>query len=352
MLNEVLTYILPSFSRYGVAENIVPFGNGLINSTWKIRAGNHDFILQRINDEVFKEPQIIDQNLKLIQQHLHQYYPNYIFAAPLPNNLHLTLTFVPNHGYFRLMPFINGSHTKEELTDPQFAWEAAAQFASFTAMLSNIDTSSMKESIPFFHNLPLRFHQFEQALLQAPSNLLLLAQDQINTLQSLQYIAINNNRIMLNPAFKKRPMHHDTKISNVLFNQNNIGICVIDLDTVMPGYFFSDVGDMMRTYLCSVNEESTEWGLIQIRNEYYAAIVNGYCSQMGIYLSETEKQHFFDAGCFMIYMQALRFLTDYLNSDIYYGAAYPLHNLNRAKHHTILLQQLLKKEKILKNSLY
>jgi len=145
-------------------------------------------------------------------------------------------------------------------------------------------------------------------------------------------------------------MHHDTKISNVLFYENNRGICVIDLDTIMPGYFFSDIGDMMRTYLCAVIEESREWGAIEIRDEYYAAILQGYLSQMGVYLSKTEKQHFFDAGCLMIYLQALRFLTDYLNSNIYYGARYPLHNLNRAKHQTILLQQLLKKEKALKNS--
>jgi len=195
-LNDALTYILPSFSRYGVAENIVPFGNGLINSTWKMRAGHKDFILQRINDEVFKEPQTIDLNL--IQLHLHQYHPDYIFAGPLPNNEDQTLTFIPTHGYFRLMPFINGSHTKEEFDNPQQAWEAAAQFASFTAMLIDIDSSAIKESIPSFHNLRLRFQQFEQALSKAPANLLLMAQDQINTLQSLHHIAISNDRIISN----------------------------------------------------------------------------------------------------------------------------------------------------------
>jgi len=197
-LNDALTYILPSFSRYGVAENIVPFGNGLINSTWKMRAGHKDFILQRINDEVFKEPQTIDLNLKLIQLHLHQYHPDYIFAGPLPNNEDQTLTFIPTHGYFRLMPFINGSHTKEAFANPQQAWEAAAQFASFTAMLIDIDSSAIKESIPSFHNLRLRFQQFEQALSKAPANLLLMAQDQINTLQSLHHIAISNDRIISN----------------------------------------------------------------------------------------------------------------------------------------------------------
>ncbi len=348
-MNDTLEHILPYFSRYGSVEKITPFGNGLINSTWKLSTVDANFILQRINDDVFKAPAIIDQNLQLIQKHLNQHHPEYLFVSPLINDQGQTLTFIPSYGYFRMMPFVNGSFTKDELTHPQQAWEAAAQFASFTARLHGINIDDIKETIPSFHDLNLRFQQFQQALQHATAERLSTAKEDIAAMQLFEPIGGIYNSMLANPAFKKRIMHHDTKISNVLFDEQDRGICVIDLDTVMQGYFFSDVGDMMRTYLCPVNEESTKWDAIVVREEYYTAIVEGYCSQMGGLLTTIEKAHFFDAGCCMIYMQALRFLTDYLNGDVYYGARYPLHNLMRAKHQTILLQQLMKKEKLLKN---
>ena len=138
-----------------------------------------------------------------------------------------------------------------------------------------------------------------------------------------------------------RVTHHDTKISNVLFDSNDKGICVIDLDTVMPGYFISDVGDMMRTYLSPVTEEEQDFTKVDVRLEIYEAIVQGYLNSMKNELTEEEKKHFFYAGSFMIYMQALRFITDYLNNDIYYSADYPAHNYTRAANQVILLQKFI-----------
>jgi hypothetical protein len=130
----------------------------------------------------------------------------------------------------------------------------------------------------------------------------------------------------------------------VLFDKHGKGICVIDLDTVMPGYFISDVGDMIRTYLSPVSEEEKDFNKIQIREDFFEAIANGYLSEMGGELSEVEIRHFVYGGMFMIYMQALRFLTDYLNNDIYYGAAYEGHNYLRAKNQVVLLEKLLEKK--------
>src|SRR6185295_7768404 len=125
-------------------------------------------------------------------------------------------------------------------------------------------------------------------------------------------------QIVTDKEFRLRVTHHDTKINNVLFDKDEKGICVIDLDTVMPGYFISDVGDMMRTYLSPVSEEETDFEKIRVRDELYRAIVQGYYNEMKDELTGTEKKHFFYAGEFIIYMQAIRFLTDYLNDDIYY----------------------------------
>ena len=130
----------------------------------------------------------------------------------------------------------------------------------------------------------------------------------------------------------------------MLFNNNDKGLCVIDLDTVMPGYFISDVGDMIRTYLSPVSEEEKDFSKIQIRDEYFKAIAEGYLTEMNDELTATEKEHFVYAGKFMIYMQALRFLTDYLNDDIYYGSKYEGHNFIRANNQLTLLNRLIEKE--------
>ena len=142
--------------------------------------------------------------------------------------------------------------------------------------------------------------------------------------------------------------HHDTKISNVLFDEEGHGLCVIDLDTVMPGYFISDFGDMMRTYLSPVSEEEKDLSKIEIREEYFKAIADGYLHEMQNELTPTEKDHLVYAGKFLTYMQALRFLTDHLNNDVYYGAKYEGHNFVRAINQVALLKKMIDKEKKLK----
>ena len=127
----------------------------------------------------------------------------------------------------------------------------------------------------------------------------------------------------------------------MLFDSAGKGLCVIDLDTVMPGYFISDVGDMMRTYLSPVNEEESETDKIIIRKDFYEAIVQGYLSEMGPELTETEKEQFHFSGLFMVYMQALRFLTDHINNDVYYGSRYEGQNLVRAINQATLLKRLI-----------
>ena len=133
----------------------------------------------------------------------------------------------------------------------------------------------------------------------------------------------------------------------MLFDDNNKGLCVVDLDTVMPGYFISDFGDMMRTYLSPVSEEEKDISKIEIREEYFKAIAEGYLSEMEKELTAVEKNCLVYAGKFMVYMQALRFLTDYLNNDIYYGSKYEDQNFIRANNQVSLLKKIIEKEKTL-----
>ena len=323
---------------------ICPFGSGLINNTWNITCKGHQYILQRINHSIFKHPEFIDENINKISAFLQQHTPDYLFTTPLKNKEGKSLVITENGDYFRMFDFVANSLTYDVVNTPELAFEAAKQFGKFTKLLSGLQVTDLKITLPDFHNLTLRYNQFITAIEHADKTRLNESKECIAELLGQKSVADKYLEILANPDFRKRVMHHDTKISNVLFDHQGKGICVIDLDTVMPGYFISDVGDMVRTYVCPVNEEENDFDKITIRMDYFKAIIHGYLSEMQSTLTKSEISHFFYAGQFMIYMQALRFLTDHLNNDVYYGARYEGHNLFRAWNQTILLRKLNEKE--------
>ena len=241
------------------------------------------------------------------------------------------------------LPFIKGSHTISVVSSPDQAFEAAFQFGKFTRLLSGFDAGKLHATIPDFHNLTLRYQQFEEALKHGNAARVKQSKTTIDEIRSHLHILTSFEKIRKSPLVKQRVMHHDTKISNVLFDDSGKGICVIDLDTVMPGYFISDVGDMMRTYLSPANEEEKDFNKIEVRDDFFGAIVHGYLSNMGDELTAEEKGLILYAGLFLIYMQAIRFLADHLNDDCYYGAGYTDHNLVRAQNQLSLLKKLEEK---------
>lgn len=325
------------------SAQISPLGNGLINATWLVNMPNGQrLVLQRINTQVFQRPQDIDYNLRLLGDYFRAQHPAYRFTQPIATQGGATMVQA-NGEWYRLFDFIKGSHTVDVVLTPAQAYEAAKQFGQFTYLLKGMDANQLKVTLPDFHNLPLRYQQFEKALQTAQPQRLQIAATAIKQAQG--YSGILQQYQDLLPQLKIRIIHHDTKISNVLLDAHDKGLCVIDLDTVMPGYFLSDVGDMMRTYLCPVSEEEADFDKINVRPAFYQAIVQGYSDAMGDELNAVEKQQFLFAGKIMTYMQALRFLTDYLNNDSYYGARYEGHNWVRAGNQLALLQQLVLLEK-------
>lgn len=343
MLKEIL-------SQYNIPVEplqISRFGTGLINHTWKVVSPDRNYILQKLNPVVFNEPQDIAFNLDTIARYIQQHHTAYEFVAPLMAKNGRTLLYKEGEGYFRLFPFIADSHAIEVVSNAGQAFEAALQFGRFTNVLAGMDSTQLKTTIPFFHDLSLRYEHFLLAIKQADKQRLATAENLIKTLIGHAAIVTTFEGIKKNTQFKLRVTHHDTKISNVLFDAENRGICVIDLDTVMPGYFISDVGDMLRTYLSPVSEEEGDTDKIFIREDIYKAIADGYFGQMREELTAGEKQHFFYAGKFMIYMQAIRFLTDHLNNDRYYAVQYSGQNLVRARNQATLLQRLIEKEPVL-----
>jgi Ser/Thr protein kinase RdoA (MazF antagonist) len=336
--------ILISFGLNAADYEVQPFGSGLINHTYKLKGHSDAYILQQINTSVFKNPGFIANNLELVRTYLGKHNPGYLFVAPLKTIDDHFMVKSSEGKFYRLFPFIDGSHTVNFLQDKQEAFEAAVQFGRFTRLLNDFDIGQLQYTLSDFHNLKLRFDQFKAASKNALPVKLAEAATEIKEVYNQYQILQTYNQLISNNEIPLRAIHHDTKINNVLFDSQNHALCLVDLDTVMPGYYLSDVGDMMRTYLSPANEEETNMDKIHIREDFFRAIYKGYMSEMGNILTEAEKQLFIFSGKLMIYMQALRFLTDFLNNDSYYGAQYPGHNLVRAKNQFKLLTEYTKAE--------
>ena len=341
-------------SAYGYTKEniqITQIGTGLINRTYLLSPLSEDkkYILQNINTSVFKNPQAIANNFKAIADYLSKNYKDYLFIKPISTLNGEEMALIQNE-YWRMLPFVSDTVSLEVLSDPKQAYEAAKQFGKLSRLLNNFNTTSLKPTIPGFHDLGLRYEQFMLALNQTSKQFKGLAKLEIDSALHHRYILDYYNSYNHRGDFPDRVMHHDTKISNVLLDaETYIGVCVIDLDTIMPGKFISDLGDMMRTYLCAYAENETDLSRIKIRLPYFEAMVKGYLSEMKSILTETEKELILFSGKYIIYMQALRFLTDYLNGNVYYPISYPTQNLDRTKNQFKLLSELSLNEKELQD---
>jgi Ser/Thr protein kinase RdoA (MazF antagonist) len=336
--------ILSAYGLDPASCRVERLDSGLINFTWKITTGDKAFILQKINTHVFKKPEAIAENLELLNQYNKKNHPEYLFVAPLLTMDGRSFIKTENDEYLRMFSFIKGSHTINTVINTDEAYEAAKQFGKFTRLFNGFELDQLHYPLMDFHNLSLRIKQFDEASTNANPVILSTAMDAVDAVKKNKSIAIEYERLIRNDQTPQRLIHHDTKISNVLFDEYDKGLCVIDLDTVMPGYFFSDVGDMMRTYLSPANEEEQDFSKIIIRPDFFLAIYKGYMEQMGNILTDAEKGNFIFSGKLMIYMQAVRFLTDHLNNNIYYQTKYPGHNLVRAKNQLYFLNQYIKAE--------
>lgn len=343
----MLQHILNTFGIETTRYEAIPLQGGLINNTWKIVSGPHSFILQRINTAVFKKPEEIADNIDMIASYLSIHNPEYFLPLPLKSLNQKSLEYFSPEGYFRLFPYIEGSATIHIVSTAEQAFEAASQFGKFTKALSTFNSGKLHITIPHFHDLIVRYKEFEQAISAGNQERIKRSREVIKELKNYQPILMQFEKLRKDPHVKKRAMHHDTKISNVLFNEHGKGICIIDLDTVMPGYFISDFGDMMRTYLSPASEEEKNFSKIDIREDFFKAILQGYLAFMYDEMTEAELSLMIYAGLFLTYMQALRFFTDYCNNDTYYRPTYEDHNLVRATNQLQLLKIIEEKSEVL-----
>jgi Phosphotransferase enzyme family len=319
-------------------------GNGLINRTYKIDfTESPSIVLQCINQTTFPQPENIIANYQLIQDYSVKARSNKISQLlKTKNDKYFWIDAGEN--FWRATAFIENSYAIPIPENAEQVFTAAKAFATFTQSLNGVKADQLKIIIPNFHNLAFRYKQFEDTVKTAHISRLLKSTHVISEVRDRTALVDFYNEVESNEKYyPTRVMHHDCKISNILFNKTTQAvICPVDLDTVMPGKYFSDPGDMIRTMACTEEENSTSWETIDVNPGYYKAIINGYLEGMGNDLTAEEKKNIHKAGLLLTYMQCLRFVTDFLNNDIYYKTNYPEQNLNRALNQLILLEKLEK----------
>ena len=207
----MLHTVLPAYGFEKNSLKVEAFGSGLINNTWKVTASGKEYILQRVNHAVFKEPGDIANNIRLIGAYLRKNHPDYKFVSPVTSSSGDEMVYMRENGYFRMFPFVPGSHSIDVVETPRQAYEAATQFGRFTRLLHGIDVKKLKLTIPCFHDLTLRYEQFLQALEKGNKQRIEESKDLIRSLVSHTDIVTKYGYIKTSSEFKLRVTHHDNR---------------------------------------------------------------------------------------------------------------------------------------------
>ncbi|NJN42798.1 MAG: aminoglycoside phosphotransferase family protein [Flammeovirgaceae bacterium] len=331
--------VLEAFSLDQSQLKIEPIDSGHINKTFKL-IGDRSYVIQRINKSVFTNPDLIANNLRVASDHVNKNYPGYLFLSTLTTSDGKEMAYDEDEFPWRLFPYIPNTITIDAVADEQQAFRAAQAFGRLSKNLSGVDTTLFSETIPRFHDLGLRYEQFESAFINASQERKNSSHELIENAKTFAFIKTKYEELIQSGKLTLRITHNDTKINNVLFDADSgKAICVIDLDTLMPGYFIYDLGDMVRTFVSPVGEEGKIEN-VSFRKNIYDALLAGYLGEMNELLTEDERASIPFAGQMMTFMIGLRFLTDHLNGDIYFHVKKPGQNLIRAANQFRLLELL------------
>lgn len=346
--------ILKHFCINGIIAHIIPLGHGLINDTFKVEtrdSNSTDYVLQKINSQIFQDIEGLQHNVVATTYHIKKK----LVEAGASDIERKVLTFVPTiygksyyfdgNDYWRVSVYIPRSVTYD-LVNPYYSYLAGKAFGQFQSMLSDIDVKII-ETIPEFHNMEFRLKQLNEAVVFDIAGRKSEVTDLIDLIRSDSHKMCIAEQLYRNGKLPKRICHCDTKVNNMLFDsENNDFLCVIDLDTVMPSFVFSDYGDFLRTAANTAPEDEPDLSKIHFRMDIFKSFTQGYLESAKNFLTDIEIEYLPFAISLFPYMQSVRFLTDYLNGDTYYKINYPEHNKVRAYAQYELFRQVdnLKKE--------
>lgn len=346
METEKLNQVISPFLIEGTVSKISPLGNGLINDTYKIETKEDnfpDYVLQRVNNEVFTDVDLLQHNIEVVTNHIREKLQKQ-GESELDRKV---LRFIPTKEgktyfkdsdgkYWRISVFIPDAKTYE-LVDAAHSYDAGKAFGHFQSMLTDVP-EQLGETIPDFHNMELRMNQLREAVEANPVGRVAEVQDMLDELETHANEMCKAEQLYRDGELKKRICHCDTKVNNMLFDENGTVLCVIDLDTVMPSFIFSDYGDFLRTGANTVAEDSSEFDKIDFRMDIFEAFTKGYLESAHHFLEPIEIENLPYAAKLFPFMQCVRFLADYINGDTYYKIKYDKHNLVRAKNQLCLFR--------------
>ena len=350
-----LIAISSHFCLTGEVENVTPLGNGLINDTYLIKTfgDTPDYVLQRINHSIFQNVDLLQANIEAVTKHIR----TKLEQANIQDVDRKVLQFIhtteertywfDGDNYWRVSLFIPRAQT-HEVVNPEFSYHAGKAFGNFQAMLADLSTP-LGETIPNFHNMEFRLMQFHEAIEQDAAGRKTEVKDLIEELEKRAQTMCKAEIAFRAGKLPKRICHCDTKVNNMLFDENGNVLCVIDLDTVMPSFIFSDYGDFLRTAANTGDEDDKDLSRVSFNMEIFKAFTKGYLESAQSFLLPLEIDWLPYAAALFPYMQTVRFLTDYINGDIYYKIQYPEHNKVRSYAQFQLLKSVEEHESEMKN---
>lgn len=348
--NEKVLSVCREFKIDGELTDVSIFSDGHINSTYLATFENENetkkYLVQRINTHVFKNQEILMDNIIGVTKHIRKKIKEN-GGDPSRETLHFIKA--KNGKYYinrenecwRVYHFIDESYTYNLIDNKQIFEEAGKSFGRFQGLLSDYPSESLKETIPDFHNTPKRIVNFENAVKNDIADRSSLVKDEIDFVLSkkdkagLALSLLNSGKIPL------RVTHNDTKINNILFDKKTQkAICVIDLDTIMPGLSLYDFGDAIRSGASTALEDEKDLSKVGISLELYESYVKGYLSSCAASLTIDEVKHLPYGAWLLTYECGVRFLTDYLENDVYFRTSYSDHNLVRARNQFKMAQDI------------
>jgi Ser/Thr protein kinase RdoA (MazF antagonist) len=333
-----LKEIASRFEVKGAIETVEPFGSGLINDTYRVMTaeeGTPDYVLQRINHSIFRDVELLQENIRRITDHIRTK-----LAARGESELERkTLTLIPardgrlyhfdGESYWRVTELIAGSTSYEQVT-PELAYQTGRAFGDFQGMLADLQGEPLGATIPDFHNMEFRLKQLDDAIREDSAGRVGEMQHVIDEILARADEMTAPQRMVREGTLPLRISHCDTKVNNVLFDEaTGKVLCVIDLDTTMPGLVMSDFGDFIRTAGNTGDEDDRDLGRVGLNVEIFKSFSRGYLETASGFLTSTEVEMLPLGARLLTYMQTVRFLADYLNGDTYYRIKYPEHNCDR-----------------------
>jgi len=337
--------IIKKFQIEGTVSRIEPLGNGLINDTYKVTTAEQDspnYVLQRINHSIFTDVDLLQSNIEAVTRHIRRKLEargaDDIDRKVLRfiNSCNGKTYYFDGENYWRVSVFIPRAKTYETV-NAILSGYAGEAFGQFEAMLADIP-DSLGDTIPDFHNMELRVRQFHAALKDDPVGRASGVASIVDEIEQRADDMCLAERLHREGRLPKRVCHCDTKVNNVMFDDDDSVLCVIDLDTVMPNYVFSDYGDFLRTAANMGKEDDKDLDNVNFNMDIFRSFTRSYISSACSFLLPVETENLPYAALLFPYMQCVRFLTDYINGDTYYKTMYPDHNLVRTRAQFKLLQ--------------